>query len=411
MKNFKLNFHLEDNPLKIKNFRFFITGHFISFTGSWIQNTAQIWLVYELTWSSLYLGIFSFLSSFPTIILTFISGILTDFFDRKKLLSIIALFSTLPPLVLGVLTQFKLVTFWHVTFLAFLSGCLSAFDIPLRQVFISEIVPTRFLTKAISFQSLSFNTARVLGPFFAGLIISYRNLYECFYLNALSFIPFFIFLVFFIKVKSHRKISDKKGKGVKESLRETYEFIKKEKDKLTVILSVANFTLFGASVMVLLPVIVHKFHGGGGKEYAFLSSILGLGAIFGASSVIFRRPIEDKVRHLFKATLVLGLGLLGLNLIKDWYLTLVCCFLIGFSFTNFFPVANSYLQENTPEHLRGRVISLFILAFLGMHPLGNFIAGFLANKINLHVILIFYVIILVLVNSYLLVFKFHNLKT
>ncbi|RKX62629.1 MAG: MFS transporter, partial [Thermodesulfobacteriota bacterium] len=197
MKNLKLNLYLEDNPLKIKNFRLFIIGHFLSFTGSWVQNIAQIWLVYELTWSSLYLGIFSFFSSFPTLFLTFIAGIFIDLFDRKKTLSIIAFLSIFPPLILGFLTQLKLVTFWHITFLAFLSGCLTALDTPLRQVFISEIVPIKFLTKAISFQSLSFNTARVLGPFLAGLIISYRNLYECFYLNALSFIPFLFFLTFF----------------------------------------------------------------------------------------------------------------------------------------------------------------------------------------------------------------------
>ncbi len=410
MKKFKPNLYLEDNPLKFRNFKFFIIGHFLSFTGFWIQNTAQIWLVYELTMSSLYLGIFTFLSSFPTIILTFIAGILTDIFDRKKLLSLVVFFSIFPPLILGILTQLKLITFWQVTFLAFLSGCLSALNTPLRQVFISEIVPIRFLTKAISFQSLSFNTARVVGPFLAGLIISYGKLYQCFYVNALSFIPFFIFLTFFIKVQEKRKIKEIETYKFKESFKEILKFLNKKKNISTVILSVAVFTIFGASTMVLLPIIVHKFHGGGGREFAFLSSSIGLGAIFGASSVIFRRPIEDKIKHLFKATLILGAGLMGLNLIKNWYLTLIFCFLMGFSFTNFFPVANSYLQENTPDHLRGRIISLFILSFLGTHPIGSFLAGFLASKINLHIILLFYVIILTIINSYLLFLKFGKLK-
>jgi len=287
MKELKLNLHLEDNPLKIRNFRLFIIGHFLSFTGSWIQNTAQIWLVYELTLSSLYLGIFSFLSSFPTIVLTFISGILTDLFDRKKLLSLIAFFSIFPPLVLGILTQFKLVTFWQVTLLAFLSGCLSALDTPFRQVFIAEIVPVKFLTKAISFQSLSFNMARVLGPFLAGLIISYGNLYQCFYINAFSFLPFFVFLTFFIETQKKREIKKVEKKEISRSLGETFKFLKEEKKILIVIFSVSIFTIFGASVMVLLPIIVHKFHGGGGKEFAFLSSVLGMGAIFGASFIIF----------------------------------------------------------------------------------------------------------------------------
>lgn len=411
MKSFKTRFYLEDNPLKIKNFRFFILGHFLSFTGSWIQNAAQVWLVYELTWSSLYLGIFSFLSSFPTIILTFISGILIDLFDRKKLLSMIAFFSIFPPLMLGILTQLKLITFWQITFLAFLSGCLSALDTPLRQVFISEIVPMRVLTKAISFQSLSFNTARILGPFFAGLIISYGNLYQCFYINALSFIPFFIFLTFFIKTEKKREVKKIEKGEIKGSYKEIYEFLKREKKILNIIFSTATFTVFGASVMVLLPVIVHQIHGKGGKEFAFLSSILGLGAIFGASSVIFRKPIENEIKHLFKATIILSLGLLGLNFIKNWYATLFFCFLIGFSFTNFFPVANSYLQENTPDYLRGRIISLFILAFLGMQPVGSFLAGFLASKMGLQITLFLYTLFLLSLNTYLLVFNFKTSKT
>ncbi|MCU4137552.1 MAG: putative arabinose efflux permease AraJ [Thermodesulfobacteria bacterium] len=112
------------------------------------------------------------------------------------------------------------------------------------------------------------------------------------------------------------------------------------------------------------------------------------------------------MKHLFKATLLLSVGLLGLNFIKNWYLTLIFCFLIGFSFTNFFPVANSYLQENTPDYLRGRIISLFIVSFLGMYPIGSFVAGFLADKINLHIVILIYVIFLVSINTYLLVFKF-----
>lgn len=408
MKRFKLNLHFEENPLKIKNFRFFIVGHFISFTGTWMQNTAQIWLVYEMTLSAFYLGIFNFLNSFPTFILTLISGILTDLLNRKKMLSIITFLSIIPPLILGFLTQFNLINFWYVTFLAGLSNCLSALDVPLRNVFISEIVPIKFLTQAISFQSISFHTARLLGPFLTGLIVSYRNLYECFYLNALSFIFFFIFLVFFIKEETPKKTLRDKGKSIKESIKEVYEFIKKEKDKsiMTVILSSASFTLFGASVTVALPVIVHKFYGGESKEYAFLSSILGLGAVFGAFTVIFRKIVEDKIKHLFKASLALALGLLGLSFIKNWYFTLICCFGIGFSFTNFFPIANSYLQENTPDYLRGRIISLFILVFSGINPLGNLIAGFLTDKISLQLVLLFYSIILASVNSYLLVFKF-----
>ncbi len=401
-------FYLEDNPLKIKNFLFFLIGHFISFTGSWTQSTAQTWLVYQLTWSGFYLGIFSFLSSFPVIFITILAGIIIDLFDRKKLLSLTLFFSIFPPLVLGLLTQFKIITFWYITFLALLSSCLTAIDTPLRQVFISEIVPLPFLTKAISFQALSFNTARILGPFLAGLIISYGNIYQCFYLNALSFIPFLIFVLFFIKPQLSEKKDLKEKVEIRHTFKEVYSFLKKEKKIVIVIFSVIIFTLFGASVIVLLPLIVHKIHMGGAKEFAFLSSLLGAGAILGAFSVIFGKPIQNKTFHLFKATLFLSISLIGLNTIKNWYFTLFFCSLIGFSFTNFFPVANSYLQENTPESLRGRVISLFTLSFLGIHSVGSFLAGFLADKISLNMVIFFYIILLFSINTYLLLFKIKN---
>ena len=241
----KVHFSLENTPLKNKNFLLFLLGHFLSFTGTWIQNVAQNWLVYKLTGSSFYLGLFTFLSSSPIIFLGFVSGYFIDRFNRQKLLAFIVLSAALPPLIMGALTQKGIITFWEIAVLAFIMGTFSAVDIPLRQVFISEIVEMRQLTKGISFQSMSFNFARMAGPAIAGLVITNIGLYMCFYINSLSFLPFFVILMWFIKPsKKSLTIKTEKVK-FKESLKESYHFLKKHKKILFILLS---------AVFVYLPI-------------------------------------------------------------------------------------------------------------------------------------------------------------
>ena len=391
----------KENPLKYKEFRLFLLGHFISFVGSWIQQVAQVWLVYELTGSSSYLGVFTFFNAFPMLLLAFFSGALIDMFDRRKFLAVIVALASVPPFLLGLLTQFGVITFWKITFLAFLSGCFAAIDTPLRQVFISEIVPIKILVKAISFQSLSFNMARMVGPFIAGLILATGKVYPCFYLNAISFFPLFVFLVFFIKSKNNPNSQKGENKS-KISIFEAIFYIKKRKNLLFVLLVVATFTFFGPGLMVLLPVIVKKFYHGGGKEFGFISSIVGIGAILGAISVIFRPNIENKLQNLRIATLLFCIAVLVISITRIWFLTLMAFVLIGFAFTNFFPVANSYVQENTPSEIRGRVMSLFVSSFLGIYPIGNLVAGLLADILPIPFILAVYSFILLMINFYLL---------
>lgn len=393
---------LADNPLRFNNFRFFIIGHFLSFTGSWVYNTAVTWLVYDLTRSSLYLGIFSLANSIPAILVTLLSGFIIDCFDRKKLMSFLLFLSVPPSLLLGILTQSSFVNFTYVLFLSLIASSISAIDAPLRQVFISEIVPSNYLTKALSFQALSFNLARMLGPFIAGIILSQTNIWACFYLNALSYVPFFLFVTFFIKPQFSHKHLIRGGGTFVGSVTELFKFLKTNRNVLSVILAISNFTFFGASLMILFPVIVDKVYGGGGKEYGFLSSMVGVGAILGAIYVILKRDLQDKLLNLLVATFIFCAGILGVAFSENWVLTLVACFLIGCSFTNLYPIANSYIQEHTPSELRGRVISFFTLSFIGVHPLGGFLVGILAASFSLKLIFLCYTAFVVFGNLYLI---------
>ncbi|MDF2952917.1 MAG: putative arabinose efflux permease AraJ [Thermodesulfobacterium sp.] len=388
----------QETPLKFRDFNFFIVGYFVSVVGTWLHNTAQVWLVYKLTYSSFYLGLFSFLTSFPGFLLVLFGGFLIDFFDRKFLLVFTTFLSIFPPLILGILTEFNLLNYWSFTLLAFLLGILNTFEVPLRQVFISELVPFSLITKSVSFLSLSLNTARMVGPFLAGLIFSSIGFAYCFYLNSLTFL-FFLFMLTQIKILPKVK---KEKKDLKTLYKEPIIFLKKEKNILALLLSVGVFTFFGSSIVILLPLIIHTFFQKGSKEFAFLSSFIGLGAISGALFVIFKKNLKNEIKHLLKATFLLAIGITGLNFIKNWHLTKIFCVLIGFSFTNFFPVANSFIQKNTPLYIRGRIISLFILAYLGIYPLGDLFIGFLAEYINLHIVLVINVLFLITLNFILL---------
>ncbi|QER42428.1 MFS transporter [Thermodesulfobacterium sp. TA1] len=392
---------LSENPIRIKNFRYFILGHFISFTGSWAYNTAIIWLVYELTRSSFYLGIFSLFNSLPIFLFSLLAGLIIDRFNRRKLLTLVIFLGILPSFLLGFVAQEGRLTFWLVVAINMIAVSLSAVDTPLRQVFISEIVPTNYLTKAISFQALSFNTARMIGPLLAGLIISYGKLYQCFYLNALSYLPFLVFLLFFIKYEETYPREPIEGRGLIGEFKEVFFFFRQNPNIPAVLGTVFSFTFFGASIIILFPVIVDKIFGGGGKEFGHLSSMVGIGAILGSFYVILGK-VKDKLNKLWVSTCVFALGALGVVWSKVWWLTLFCCLMLGFAFTNFYPIANSYIQENTPSEIRGRVVSFFTFSFLGVHPLGSFLAGILTEKIGLGWLVCSYMVFLVLGNFLLI---------
>ncbi len=188
------------HPIKIKEFHIYWIGQIISLSGSWMQIIAQNWLIYFLTKSAFYLGLISFLSSSPMLIFTLFGRVLADKYQRRNILILTQFLSLFPALIIGLLIQADLIKIWHIALASLFLGIAGAFYIPARQVFITEIVKKEMITSAIAMQSISFNIARIIGPFFAGIIVSSINFQTCFYINALSFIPLIIIL-FTIKLK------------------------------------------------------------------------------------------------------------------------------------------------------------------------------------------------------------------
>ncbi len=374
-----------------KNFRNYWISQIISLSGAWIQQVSQVWLFYTLTKSAAYLGLISFLNSFPILIFTLFAGVIADKYARKKILLLTQIISFFQALLLGILIHLNLIKLWHIALGAILLGIVNAFEMPARQAFISDLVPLNKLTSAIALQSISFNLARFIGPILAGFIISYFNFYICFYLNALSILPLIGYLI------KYQEISPSFSKSYKNpfltSLKEGFLFLFSKKDLLCTLIAVAIITLFGVSVITLLPLIAEEIFNLGSKGYSILISSIGLGSLLAGFLIIIRGDIPDKKRYILKSSLIVPISLLGMVLSPNFYFTLIFTFILGFSFVNFFTISNSFLQHSTDQPMKGRIMSLFSLVFLGFTPIGNLLIGLLAEKLDLKILISSYSLI------------------
>jgi len=375
------------NPLKIKEYRAYWITQTISLSGTWMQQIAQNWLVYVLTKSAFYLGLISFLSSFPILIFTLFGGVLADRYSRRKILIFTQIFSLFPALFLGFIIHLNLVTIWHVAIASFILGVTASFDMPARQAFIAEIVPENILTSAIAMQSMSFNIARIIGPILAGFIVTYLNFQMCFYLNALSFLPLIIILLILCnKSCSHPS----EHAPIKTFFKEGFVFLFNNKNILYVICAVGSFTIFGISFIPILPILADQVLKAGAKGLGMIVSSIGVGSLMAATLIALKKDIKEKQSHMFKASLLFPVGLLGIAFSKKIYIAMAFAFLLGFAFVNFFTVSNSFIQHQTEQRLKGRIMSFFSFVFLGFTPIGNIFAGILVDHLGIKTVLIIY---------------------
>ncbi|GAQ93910.1 predicted arabinose efflux permease, MFS family [Thermodesulfovibrio aggregans] len=377
------------HPLKIKEFRAYWIGQIISLCGTWMQHIAQSWLVYVLTKSAFYLGLISFLASFPTLLFTLFGGVVADRYPRRNILIATQTFSALPAVVVGVLIHLNLINIWHIAIASFVLGIATAFDMPARQAFITEIVYQDMITSAIAMQSISFNIARIVGPMLAGFIVTHLSFHMCFYLNALSFLPL-IFILFSIKLNFS---TTSNHVSFKESLKEGFQFILKNRQILYIICSVGVFTLFGLSFMTVLPIIAGEILKVEAKGFSMIVSSVGVGSLLSGIFIALKRDIKEKLNHIFRASLVFPIGLSGIAFSDNIYLTMLFAFLLGVAFVNFYTVSNSFIQHQTEQRLRGRVMSFFAFVFLGFTPIGNLLVGVLVEKFGVKAVLEIYSLI------------------
>jgi MFS family permease len=361
-----------------RDFRFFWVGHLISFSGTWMHATALSWLVYSLTKSPFYLGLVSAASSLPILLFSLFGGAAADRFKKRNLLILTQAAAIVPALVVGILTNLGVIAVWHVMVLAFMLGTANAFDFPIRQSFLLEMVDRKNLMNAVALNSAAFNASRMIGPVLAGVIITTMGFSVCFYINAGSYVAMLITLLF---IRSGGK--EKVGPiSMIKDIREGMDFIKKEPLIRRPLLLVGTFSLFGLPFVVLLPVFAGEILNAGARGYGFLLGASGIGALSSAIIIAFKGEIQEKRRLISIASLVFPAALILFSMSRSYAVSLAIMVVVGLAVVAFLATANTTMQLQSPDRLRGRVMSVYTLVFRGMAPIGSFFVGVTAVLIG-----------------------------
>ncbi len=362
-----------------RNYRLFFFGQMISLIGTWMQNVAQSWLVYILTGSPFYLGLISFVSAVPVLLVSPWAGIVADRVPKRNLLILTQSTMMALALVLAALAFPGWVRPWHIVVLSFLLGLANTFDAPARQAFVVELVGREDLMNAIAMNSALFNSARIIGPSLAGIVLAAFGPAWCFLLNGISFLAVIFGLM-------GMRVSDHPGPGVEHSplaqLREGFQYVWYHRTVRTLIFMVAVSNLFASGYSVLLPALARDVLGGSEITLGLLTTAVGVGALMGALLVaVLRRP--GYAGLLLRAASLLFPGLvIGLAFASQLPLALLLLVGIGVGFAVQNALANTMIQHLIPDALRGRVMSLYTLVFFGLFPVGALLSGGLAQALG-----------------------------
>jgi len=366
--------------LRHRNFRLFFSGQLVSLIGTWMQNVGQAWLVLELTHSSFKLGIVSALQFTPMLFLSFPAGALIDYFSKRKIIIMTQFSLMVLAFTLAILDWTGMVQYWHVAILATLLGVVNTIDMPARQSFIIEMVGKEDLMNAIALNSSIFNAARAMGPAIAGIVISAAGTGACFFVNGLSFLAVLWGLLLMKMEMSTPKAH--KSYHVVEDIKEALGYIRETPVLLITIVLVAVISIFAVNFNVLVPVFARQELHKDAAGFGFLMSAFGSGALFGAISLAVMSRLGPKPAFLLGGGAGLSLILIIIGIQKTYAVTVLLLVLAGWCMVTFFGMANTTVQLNTEDRLRGRVMSVYTFTFGGLTPFGSLFAGTVAHWIN-----------------------------
>lgn len=364
--------------LQNTNYKAYFSGQLVSLIGTWLQIVSQGWLVFKLTNSPEQVGIIAALATLPSLFLTLFGGVIVDQFSKRKILLFTQTSSMLLALTLGLLTAANAVTVWMIGICAFLLGVVNAIDSPARQSFVSEIVSKEQLPSAIALNSGIFNAARVIGPSIAGMLIALIGAGGAFITNAITYLAV-IFVLSRMKVTEpvqHKKLDT--INAIKEGLQ--YSFTHPIIRTLVIFTGVSS--IFGWSYTTLLPIIAKEtFHmGAAGLGYLYAAS--GLGALLASILIATYSKKISPVTFIVGGSILFSLSLILFSYTNHLYLALPLLFLSGLGLLSQFAMMNTTIQSLVQHKLRGRVMSIYILMFIGLTPFGNYQTGWLAEHIS-----------------------------
>ncbi len=366
--------------LRHRNYRLFFSGMVVSLVGVWMQRVAQSWLVLELTDSAFYVGLAEALGTLPVLLFSLHAGVLADRVPKHWVVMMTQASSMVLALILAGFVFAGVVTLWHVLIIAPLLGTALAFDIPARQSFVVELVGKDDLTSAIGLNSSAFSASRVLGPAVAGLLISAVGVGMCFLLNGLSYLAV-IGAILAMRLPAAQRRPGPSASS-RRDIRNALRYVASESRIRMLILNIAAMSIFGLPVMVLMPVMARDVLGLGAVEYGWMMSSVGLGALVGALSLAAFGHRYRRGRVLGRASVAFGVLVVLFAFSRSLPLGLALLALNGFAMLTTTALTNTLLQTIAPDELRGRVVSVFALAFLGLSPFGALQAGFVAERLG-----------------------------
>jgi MFS family permease len=373
--------------MKHRNFQLFIIGQLISLIGTWMQNTAQQWLVYRLTGSAALLGLFGFASQLPMLCLAWMGGYVGDRYNRHRGVITTQTLSMILAFVLAILTLTHLIKTWHLILIAFLVGIINAFDVPIRQAFFVHMVGKEDLPNAIALNSSIFNGARVVGPAIAGFTIVLIGEGWCFFLNALSFVAVIIAL---LMMRMNQTVSKHTGESPMRSFIEGFRFAMRDVPIRSALLLLSLLSLFGLQYSVFLPIYAQDILHGGAKTLGLLMSAAGVGAVLGALQFAARTEYTGLARWIAATSTVCALCLLIFSFASSFWLCAVALFIVGFAATSQMAATNTIIQQRVPDEMRSRLMAVYATTFMGVQPVGALLAGVVAKHIGApHTLLIF----------------------
>jgi MFS family permease len=364
--------------LRHRNFQLFFSGQLVSLIGTWMQSVAQAWLVYRITHSSLLLGSVSFAGQFPVFLAAPLGGIVADRYNRQRVVIGTQVASMLLALVLAVLTWTNKITVPEIFWLAALLGVVNAFDIPGRQSFLVEMVGKDDLINAIALNSSMFNGARIIGPAIAGLLVAKIGEGWCFFANAVSYIAVIIGL-FMMRVppREHRP----QGSPIAHVI-EGFRFVQKTAPIRAILLLLGLVSLVAMPYTVLMPIFADKILHGGARGLGILMGATGVGALFGALTLATRTGVSGLGRWITFSCAGFGITLVAFALSRDFWLSTAVLVPVGFCMMLQMSSSNTLIQAMVPDHLRGRVMSVYSMMFMGMAPFGALMGGVVADRLS-----------------------------
>jgi MFS family permease len=365
--------------LRHRNFQLFFSGQLISLVGTWMQNVAQAWLVYRITGSSLQLGAVGFASQIPVFVFAPVGGIVADRLNRHRVVIGTQIASMVLAFILAVLTRANRVTVPEIYVLAALLGVVNAFDIPGRQAFLVDMVGKEDLMNAIALNSSMFNGARIIGPAIAGILVTKIGEGWCFFANAASYIAVIIGLMM---MRLPQKIYIPPAGSALTHIVDAFGWVQRTTPIRALLLLLGLVSLVAMPYTVLMPVFADKVLHGGARGLGILMGATGVGALLGALTLASRTGVRGLGRWVAFACAGFGVGLVLFALSRHFWLSVALLLPVGFCMMLQMSASNTLIQAMVPDDMRGRVMALYSMMFMGMAPFGALFGGAVADRLG-----------------------------